>query len=119
MNTPASPWDVLLRGPRIRIQPDRAEQDADVKAGCKLARLLDELGQRDSATTLTLCACAELSSRQVWGLLKGPREIGQVRYAEGRWSLVRGFAGRRVERAAALLRAQGWHVVPPGEREAT
>lgn len=118
MNTPASPWDILLRGPRMRIQSDPAAQDADVSAGTKLARLLDDLAKRESATTLTLCACAELSSRQVWGLLKGPLQIGQVRYAEGRWSLVQDFAGRRVQRAAALLRSRGWRVEPPDGREA-
>lgn len=118
MSTPATPWDVLLRAPRIRLQPASDEPAPQAKAGTKLARLLDELAQRDSATTMTLSVCAELSSRQVWGLLKAPREIGQVKFVAGRWSLVREFPGRDVERAAALLRSRGWSVAPPdGQQE--
>jgi hypothetical protein len=45
--------------------------------------------------------------------LKAPRAIGQVEFVDRRWQLVHGFAGREVERAAALLRDMGWRVLPP------
>lgn len=67
----------------------------------------------DSATTATLCVCCDLDSRQVWGLLKAPRERGQVKFAGGRWALNDNYRGAAVERAAELLRSRGWTVNPP------
>jgi hypothetical protein len=108
----AGPWDALLRGPRHRMTPPADDAPAS-RAGTKLSTLLAELDQRIDATTLTLAVCTDLTPRQVWGLLKAPRACGQVRFEDGRWSLVREFAGRDVEKAAALLRARGWAVQPP------
>lgn len=114
MMPPASPWDALLRfstpirATRPTSEPPRQQEDT------KLARLLAELSARDSATTLTLSVCCDLSSRQVWGLLKAPRAAGQVSYSEGRWTCNRDWRGAAVERAAALLRAHGWQVQAPG-----
>lgn len=109
----ASPWDALLRSAPARRAPLATTEATEAKPGTKLAGLLQELANRDSATTMTLAVCADLEPRLVWGLLKGPRDRGQVRFEAGRWSLVRDFAGRDVERAAALLRARGWLVEPP------
>ena len=108
----AGPWDTLLhlREP-VRLPPTAAPPES--RAGTKTASLLAELAARGSATTLTLSVCSDLTPRQVWGLLKQPRAIGQVRFESGRWSLVEGFAGRDIERAAALLRSHGWLVEPP------
>jgi len=111
----ATPWDALLR-PRSRRAAVDPCATIDSKAGTKVGLLLGELAARDSATTLTLSVCADLSSRQVWGLLKGPRDIGQVRFANGRWELAREFAGRDLERAAALLRDAGWRVERPRQQ---
>ncbi|MEY2686853.1 MAG: hypothetical protein RL375_1051 [Pseudomonadota bacterium] len=110
----ASPWDVLLKAQPCRFKV-HCPQDADVdaKPGTKLAGLLAELAERDTATTHTLAVCADLEPRQVWGLLKAPRAAGQVRFEAGRWSINRDWAGRDVERAAALLRDLGWTVAPP------
>lgn len=108
----AGPWDALLRARPYRA-PAAASEAPGAKAGTKLAALLAVLAERGSATTLTLAVCVELETRQVWGLLKGPREIGQVNFDNGRWSLAAGFHGREVERAAALLRARGWRVEAP------
>ena len=113
MTMPATPWDALLRAVPRRSGLSRQEVLSWKPGGTKLAALLAVLAARDSASTLTLGACAELSSRQVWGLLKAPRAAGQVRFESGRWSLVRSYAGRDVERAAALLRSRGWTVEPP------
>ncbi len=107
----ATPWDALLRqAPQPRRLPDAHPTD---RPGTKLATLLALLAERDSATTLTLSVCTDLTSRQVWGLLKAPREVGQVHFGGGRWSLSRSFAGRDIERAAKLLRSKGWLVKPP------
>jgi hypothetical protein len=116
--THAGPWDQLLRLPPLRIEPRGESVEPPARAGTKLAGLLAELAARElRPTTLTLALCADLTPRQVWGLLKQPRAIGQVRFEGGRWSLVREFAGRDVERAAALLRDLGWRVERPSGNE--
>lgn len=108
----ASPWDALLRPQQRRLMEPGAAPDAR-QPSTKVATLLALLAERDSATTLTLSVCADLTSRQVWGLLKAPLDFGQVHFADGRWSLSRSFAGRDIERAATLLRSKGWRVAPP------
>ena len=114
----ASPWDALLRLRPVRRPLAIAPQPGATEArpGTKLAGLLAVLAEHENATTLTLAVCADLTPRQVWGLLKAPRASGQVRFEAGRWTLVPGFAGRDVERAAALLRSLGWRVDPPRAR---
>lgn len=115
MTTAATPWDALmLPGLRIRIG-QRAEPVLTAPEGTKLAALLSTLAQRESATTATLSACCDLDTRQVWGLLKAPRERGQVRFEDGRWSLNNHYRGAGVQRAAELLRSHGWYVEPPEE----
>lgn len=120
--THASPWDALLRPHKIvedaaRFEWQYIEADAPQQArpGTKVARLLAELAQVESATTLSLCVRTDLDFRQVWGLLKAPRASGQVTFSAGRWALNRDWRGRDIERAAALLRNAGWRVTPPAD----
>lgn len=97
-----------------RLPAQLSDDDGATRQGTtKTARLLAELADRTDADTITLGACTELSCQQVWGLLKAPRACGQVRFEAGRWSLVRDWAGRDVERAAKLLRELGWRVERP------
>lgn len=108
----AGPWDALLLTARqTRVHMNLT--DIGAKPATKLSGLLEELAARRDATTLTLSVCADLTPRQVWGLLKEPRACGQVRFAAGRWQLVADFMGRDVARAAALLRTRGWRLEPP------
>ncbi|MFY7940041.1 MAG: hypothetical protein ACOVOX_03950 [Burkholderiaceae bacterium] len=108
----ASPWDVLLKAPAIRL--GHAEHVlADCDQGGKLATLLAILVSSKSLPTNALAARAEMNSRQIWGLLKAPRAAGQVVFNAGRWALVPDYPGRDVQRAADLLRSKGWHVEPP------
>jgi hypothetical protein len=95
------------------------EGAAGERPGTKLAALLAELATVESLSTLALAVRCDLTSRQVWGLLKAPRATGQVRFDAGRWSLVAGYPGRDVERAVALLRARGWTVKPPQPQRGT
>jgi hypothetical protein len=119
MSTAASPWDVLMKAPRFAIADSLKKSKGGAPAGTKLDRLLAVLATVESATTLSLSVQTDLSSQQVWGLLKEPRACGQVQFAVGRWYLVKGFAGRDVERAAALLRRSGWQVVSPDAGQRT
>ena len=105
-------WDALLSR---RIAP-YTDSSVEARVGTKLAGLLLELAQHGPSTTLALSQHTGLTSRQVWGLLKAPRALGQVRYAAGSWEPVVDFAGRDVERAASLLREHGWRVEPPRTR---
>lgn len=112
----ASPWDALLKASpqRLRALGDGEHAAAtEAPSGSKLATLLCELQARGTATTLTLSVCCDLDPRQVWGLLKAPRQRGQVFHEGGRWRLNTHYAGHQVERAAALLRELGWTVTPP------
>lgn len=113
---PATPWDALMSQPPLRLRAPGTDPQAGATAapsGSKLATLLCELQARGMATTLTLAVCCDLEPRQVWGLLKAPRQRGQVFHEGGRWSLNTHYAGHQVERAAALLRDLGWTVTPP------
>lgn len=112
----ASPWDALLRAPARTRQCDSAERTEESRPATKLSMLLAELSSRDDAETLALAVSCDLDPKQVWGLLKAPRACGQVRFEDGRWSLVRDFAGRDVQKAVALLRSKGWSVEPPTAR---
>lgn len=74
------------------------------------------LREAGPTSTMTLCHLLELESRLVWGLLKAPRQRGQVAFADGLWSVVDGYDARlRADLAAAarLLRSNGWRVLPP------
>lgn len=116
MSATATPWDALLRSPLtpIRLRPsDGQPEPQQAREGTKLALLLAELAQVESATTLSLCVRAELEPRQVWGLLKAPRDTGQVSHSKGRWTLNRAWRGREIERAAAVLQEAGWTVIEP------
>jgi hypothetical protein len=118
----ASPWDALLDGPPIRLQQRVEDPTTSARAGTKLSHLLAELASARSANTLTLAVCCDLTPRQVWGLLKARRAAGQVRFEDGRWSMVESFpAGPQalaIERAAQLLRMNGWEVSPPPPADA-
>lgn len=115
MTATASPWDALLRNRRpIRLCcGDAAVAVDEARPGSKLAALLAALQELGSPSTLALALQADLTPRQVWGLLKAPRTDGRVRFAAGRWELVPDYPGADVARAAALLRAKGWRVMPP------
>lgn len=114
MAAAATPWDVLLCAPPMRLCADQMfDADSSATPGSKLAGLLSELAQLGSATTLALAVRCDLTPRQVWGLLKAPRQRGQVFFDAGRWSVNHNYAGHQIERAAALLRDLGWTVLPP------
>ena len=104
----ASPWAALLNPPNRWIDVEH-----DDRPGTKLAGLLRQLSDRADATTSELASFESMTSRQVWGLLKTPRDRGQVQFVAGRWSLATDFHGRDVQRAITLLRNLGWQVEPP------
>jgi hypothetical protein len=113
----ASPWDVLLRAPRYcRAQPADEASTPARRQGTKLAGLLALLAESSSLPTLALAVRADLTPNQVWGLLKQPRALGQVTFEDGRWTLVRDFAGNDVVRAVQLLQDKGWRCTPPAGR---
>lgn len=119
MNRPATPWDALLRTRPVRRPKPLPASAAALQAqpGTKLAGLLAELERHRSMPTLALAVTVDLTPNQVWGLLKCPRDRGQVSFDGGRWSLNRDWPGADVMRAAALLRSKGWVVEPPEGKE--
>ena len=124
MTTPATQltnnlWGALLNHtPTItttRASADRASMDELATPGTRTAELLGYLSHAP-ATTFSLAHLAEINSRQVWGLLKTPRERGLVSFDRrgGIWQLNTEFKGRAVEAACALLESKGWVCTPPG-----
>lgn len=116
----ASPFDQLLRmaaGQRARPPmpvPVRREGGTT-----KVATLLGYLREAGPASTSTLCHLVELDSRLVWGLLKAPRDRGEVIYSAERWSVVDGFDAEEranLMAAARMLRRHGWTVRAPATR---
>lgn len=112
MTALASPWDVLLKAPPMRVAPAVRHPDGPAP-GTKTDLLLSILRGHASLPTLALAVRADLTPRQVWGLLKAPRAAGEVVFDGGRWAVVPDFPGRAVQRAAELLRSRGWMVEPP------
>ena len=111
----ASPWDALLN-----LREPVALQDFEEthlskpwsEGDTKLSLLLRAIGD-GYRTTLSLAVSCDLTTNQVWGLLKGPRADGQVTFENGRWAMVPNYPGRDVIKAARLLRSKGWTVEPP------
>lgn len=83
----------------------------DTKVAC-LLQLLDNLGDMTSAE---LAHEIGLPTRLVWGLMKQPRERGQVSFDGGHWSLDRSYPGSDVLRAIDLLRSRGYRVIEPAQ----
>lgn len=75
--------------------------------------LLRILSISGSLPTQELAERADMTSKQVWGLLKTSLRVGRVVCAHGRWLLVPDFPGCDVARAVELLRRKGWLVQPP------
>jgi hypothetical protein len=85
-------------------------------ATTKVGALPGYLRAGGPASTATLCLLVDVDSRAVWGLLKAPRQRGQVRYERGMWSAVDDYDRELqldISTAAALLRRHGWTVRPP------
>lgn len=120
MTPAANPFDQLVRlaqGRRARPRPQRVLSVH--AAGSKVARMVGFLREGGPASTLALCHVVDVESRVVWGLLKAPRQRGEVLYADGYWSASPDYdpANRAAILAAAtLLRRNGWRVQPPNVR---
>lgn len=56
-----------------------------------LEALLQLLDEHPTLSTPQLSQATGLHSRLVWGLMKGPRQRGQVTYREGQWALNREY----------------------------
>lgn len=109
----ASPWDQLMRHAGVRRQPVPATT-ADGKPPTKTAQLLQIIEQRGRVPTLALCLEMDMPSMSVWGLLKIPRQTGQVQFDGTHWLMGDNYVPAKLQKAAQLLREAGWTVVEPG-----
>jgi hypothetical protein len=55
----------------------------------------------------------DMPSMSVWGLLKIPRQTGQVLFDGTHWMMGDNYVPAKLQRAARLLREAGWTVVEP------
>ena len=95
---------------------DRAPERGGVSDGSKLGLLLQLLDRNGPMTTRELAeGCGGLTTRLVWGLLKGPLYRGQVVNwpTDGTWELAKDYQPSNVIKAAELLRSLGWRVDVP------
>jgi hypothetical protein len=111
--TTASPWDALMRRAGVRRQPAPTVLTPDAKLPTKTAQLLQLIEQHGRVPTLTLCVEMDMPSVGVWGLLKIPRQTGQVRFDGTHWLMGDDYVPAKLQRAAQLLRQAGWTVVEP------
>ena len=87
--------------------------------------LLDHIADEGPISTADLCQALEITSRQVWGMLKQPLQAGKVAHDRGLWSRsaqtlndwhaaidAAAMAERETE-AVALLTSRGWTCVAP------
>lgn len=87
-------------------------------------KLIDHIASEGPIRTAELCSALDLTSRQVWGMLKHHLMTGRVFHRMGVWSceigkidewqarLSSAEAAAEAE-AAALLSARGWTCLPP------
>jgi hypothetical protein len=108
----ASPWDALMRRPVVRRLPAQAPT-LPGKLLTKTAQLLQIIEQRGRVPTLALCVEMDMPSMSVWGLLKIPRQTGQVLFDGTHWMMGDNYVPAKLQRAARLLREAGWTVVEP------
>lgn len=112
----ASPWDALLNPAAHKqcttpaIAPSEASQ---AQPESKLATVLAEMARHHSITTAALANAVDMTTKTIWGLLRLPRDRGQVTFDEGKWALAQDYHGADVMRAAELLRSKGWTVTKP------
>jgi hypothetical protein len=108
----ASPWDALMRRSVVRRQAAPAPTP-DGKQPTKTAQLLQIIEQRGRVPTLALCMEMDMPSMSVWGLLKIPRQTGQVHFDGTHWLMGDNYVPAKLQKAAQLLREAGWTVVEP------
>jgi hypothetical protein len=108
----ASPWDALMRRAGVRRLPAQAPT-LPGKLLTKTAQLLQIIEQRGRVPTLALCVEMDMPSVSVWGLLKIPRQTGQVLFDGTHWMMGDNYVPAKLQRAARLLREAGWTVVEP------
>jgi hypothetical protein len=83
------------------------------------AHLFELLAVRGRMTTRELADAAGFEkSSLIWGLMKHPRQRGQVTYESGIWQLSNAQAAQLqhdINQAAQLLRKHNWTCTPPSE----
>lgn len=86
---------------------------SNVPAGLNRTKYLLQLLGDGPRSTNELARVLGLETRAIWGLLKTPRERGQVEFLLGYWSLNRNYLPPEIQKAVELLRSHGWTVQRP------
>ena len=113
--TTATPWDILLRLPRrpSRPEPTAVEPPVEAPKGTKVATVLRAIEAHQPVTTSELVEICGLDSRKIWGLMQNALKAGRVEYSASLWSMGGDYVPPAIQRAAELLRANGWTVEEP------
>ena len=82
--------------------------------------LLDHIAEAGPISTVDLCHALDLSSRQVWGMLKHKLQAGKVTHERGMWArtakevddwqaaIDQAVMAQQEAEAVALLTSRGW-----------
>lgn len=110
---------------RLRIEADTPP----LREGySRTQALLDHIAEAGPISTVDLCKALDLSSKQVWGMLKQPSFSGKVTHTHGVWSrttqeandwkasLDAAVMAQQEAEAVELLTSRGWTCVK-AERE--
>jgi len=86
---------------------------AAVKSGTPVVTLLHLVKDHGPISTADLALRSGLKSNLVWGVLKYPRDRGQVVFSGGAWIWNSTYIRPELTKARALLEDAGWKVTPP------
>ncbi|MDX9718154.1 MAG: hypothetical protein RBT67_12355 [Thauera sp.] len=107
----------------------RQRVEADVRplreGYSRTQELLDHIAGAAPISTADLCKALDLTSRQVWGMLKDPLQKGKVTHVRGMWArtaqevadwqstLDEAARAAAEAEAVALLTSRGWTCIAP------
>lgn len=87
--------------------------------------LIDHIADAGPSSTADLCKALDITSRQVWGMLKQPLQSGKVTHKRGIWArtdqevaewhsaIDAALLAQQEAEAVALLTSRGWTCVKP------
>lgn len=110
---------------RLQIESGKSGMPKLRDGYSRAQKLIDHIAGEGPIRTAELCSAFDLTSKQVWGMLKYPLLTGKVVHERGVWSssvgkidawaaeLSAAEAAAVEAEAVALLAARGWTCLPP------
>lgn len=112
----------VTAGKRLAVE---AELQRRHEGYSRTQQLVEHIAEDGPISTVDLCKALDITSRQVWGMLKARLIAGDVTNKRGLWScqerliddwyekIDEQLAAKQEAEAAALLTSRGWACYPP------